>query len=109
VGVPTDLVVFEDKGHRPIMTSAERVETLENTGIVDQVEVYHSLDFLPHLQKFTPNVIFVSAQTWGQEERHINLESWAENRKVPVIGIPYKQGISTTVIIERIIQKRPKT
>lgn len=100
VGVPSDAVVQQDKGERPVIDLNERMLMLESIRYVDAVFPYFSLNFMPHLEQLRPDILAVGS-TWGSEQRHHDAQEWAINNGRFVI-LPYSPGISTTKIKKRI-------
>jgi len=107
VGVPSDDVVFNDKGQLPVIPLNERMEMLAALECVDHVEAYYELDFIVHLEKFRPRILAVGAY-WGSDLRHTRAENWLAENGGWITRIPYTNFVSTTDIIKRI-QERIKT
>ena len=101
VGVPSDKVVFQDKNRLPVIPLKERILMLESLRYVSTAISYDTLDFLGNLFAICPDIIFVG-DTWGSEQRHLDLEAWVTNNNKRLIRIPYTQGVSTTDIRGRL-------
>lgn len=104
VGVPSDGVVRDDKGQLPIITLNDRAEMLQSLRAVSVVAPYFTLDFVPHLERFQPQILAVGS-TWGQDARHVAAERWAVRHGARLVKIPYYDGESTTSIKKRIIKQ----
>ena len=102
VGVPSDLVVREDKGEAPIVQHKDRVRILEAITCVDSVLSYYCLSFIDHLNLVNPQKLFVS-ETWGKSKRHVEAEIWLAHHGRELVVIPYHGEESTTSIKSRIL------
>lgn len=105
VGVPSDDIVMLDKNKAPIIPCSDRIQILAALACVYEVKVYHSLEFLTHLNLLNPDVLFVG-EDWGSEARHRNAETWIHVNQRKIIMIPRYQFESTTLIKERIRNER---
>jgi len=102
VGVPTDAVVTEDKGHPPVISLKDRLEMLNALECVGMAVAYSKLDFLAHLNKFRPDILAVGS-TWGDDPRHTAAEEWMVMRGGRIVTIPYTNSVSSTEIKQRIL------
>lgn len=101
VGVPTDDVVFADKGAGPAIPHEDRLRMVAALKCVDLAAPYFHLGFLPHLDMFKPDVLAVG-ETWGGDSRHKQAEMWIKNAGGRFVKLPYYRGESTSKIKERI-------
>lgn len=104
VGVPTDSVVYQDKGELPVITHWQRLEMVNSLECVDLAMPYDKLDFIPHLDLINPDILAVG-QTWGSQKRHLDAEKWVEMNSRRMVKIPYTPLISTSQI-KALIQSR---
>lgn len=105
VGVPSDSVVEQDKGEPPVIPQLQRLAMLEAIWCVGIARLYCTLDFLPHLNAFTPDILAVG-DTWGNEERHKDAEAWCQLHKAQFTKLPYTSGVSTTLIKQTILNRK---
>lgn len=108
VGVPTDVVVEEDKGEQPVFLDWERVIILESVRYVSQVVLYHKLSFLDQLDLLRPDYLAIGS-TWGADTRHKEAEEWINNNGKGLLSIPYTNSISTSLIKKRIRDERARS
>ncbi len=103
VGMNSDVSVRRIKGnHRPIMPEQERVELLCGLHCVDHVALFDTPDPLPLIQRVKPDVL-VKGADWALEK--IVGADYVESRGGQVVRIPLVPLVSTTSIIERILQR----
>lgn len=102
VGVPGDKVVLEDKGSPPVIPCEQRVEMLRALSCVSAVVTYDTLDFIPNLTHYSPDILAVGS-TWGKERRHIQAEEWCIKNGKRFVKIEYTNGVSTTEIKNRVL------
>lgn len=107
-GVPTDIVVEEDKGEKPVFQDWERVIILQSVKYVDQILIYHKLSFLDQLVLLKPDYLAVGP-TWGTDTRHKEAEEWIVNNGKGLLFIPYTNQISTSLIKKRILDERARS
>lgn len=84
VGVMSDEVVEKYKGHKPAVPLWERKEIVASLDMVDTVVVQDTFEF-------------------GSLCYDVLFDSIKHNRKYATCLIPYAEGISSTIIKERII------
>lgn len=104
VGLPTDELVYKDKGYYPTITLKDRILMLESLKYVDIVVPYEELNFLPHLKMFNVDILVVGGD-WGKEERHMNAENHMKQQNKKIIQFPYSKDISSTNIKNKIINE----
>ena len=93
VGVSTDEVVEEYKGHRPIIPYAERVEIVKAT--MDKFAAWEKLRF---------NRLF-HGNDWKGSAMYNEVEAKLAAVGVEVVYFPYTQGTSSTMLSERLRSK----
>ena len=91
VGVPTDECIEKYKGKKPIMTYVERASTIVAIKGVSRVIMHHTFDLKEVLELTMPDILFDS-------EKHRGKRLKAD------VYIPYTEGISSSIIKERIIE-----
>ncbi|MFN3479698.1 MAG: hypothetical protein ACK415_04850, partial [Thermodesulfovibrionales bacterium] len=85
------------KKGRPIITAEQRAEVVSNLGMVDYVTIFEE-DTPYELIKYLMPDILVKGGDWKKEDivgSDIVMETYS---------LPFVDGISTTVIIERILR-----
>jgi len=107
VGVPIDAVVVEDKGKNPIIPCDQRIKMLESLKCVDLAIPYEKLDFVTALKRYKVDVLVIGTQ-WGTEKRHIQAEEYMRLSNGKIVQFPYSNEISTTKIIDKILEDRSK-
>jgi glycerol-3-phosphate cytidylyltransferase len=100
VGVTTDEVALY-KGKSPIIPFEQRLEIIKNISCVDLAVPQHIIDKVEAYERLHYDVLFVGDDWYGHEswkkyEYNLGLEN------VPVIYLPYTQGISTTELRNKI-------
>lgn len=110
VGVPSDEVVKLDKGDPPIIADHERCEMIRALKCVNDVIMYHELDFIRELEARRPGYLAISEKTWGEEERHKRAEEWLKQNGSKLLRVPYSDCISSTDVKNRCyLQLRSKS
>lgn len=101
VGVTTDRLCKERKHKLPIICEQERMEIVEAVRYVDRVVPQNNMDKLAAVRKYGADVVFVGSDwkgtaVWKQYERELSGVGCI------VVYIPHTDGISSTVLRERI-------
>lgn len=104
VGVPSDEVVLEDKGVLPVIPLNDRLCMLRALRCVYLAAPYYQLEFLTHLNQFSPSVLAVGS-TWGSAPRHRAAEEWVRKNGKVFSVLPYTEGVSTTWIKNKIVEQ----
>ncbi len=103
VGMNSDASVRRVKGHqRPIMPEKERAELLCGLHCVDHVVLFDTPDPLPLIEKVKPDVL-VKGADWTLEK--IVGADYIRDRGGKVVRIPLVPRVSTTSIIEKILER----
>jgi D-beta-D-heptose 7-phosphate kinase/D-beta-D-heptose 1-phosphate adenosyltransferase len=106
VGINSDRSVRANKGpSRPIIPEAERAELLSALACVDAVVVFDEDTPVDIIRRVQPDVL-VKGADWAADQ--IVGRDTVEARGGKVVRIPIEQGWSTTEILERIRQTRPR-
>lgn len=102
VAINSDRTVCELKGlGRPVIKEGERAEILAALRQVDYVTIFDDLSPRSLIAELLPDVL-VKGGDYGLDEIHGRVEVEAAGGKV--IALPFVDGASTSVIIERMKQ-----
>jgi D-beta-D-heptose 7-phosphate kinase/D-beta-D-heptose 1-phosphate adenosyltransferase len=100
VAINSDRAVFELKGEgRPVIKESERAEVLAAMREVDYVTIFDDLSPRSLIAELLPDVL-VKGGDYGLDEIHGREEVEAAGGKV--VALPFVEGASTSVIIERM-------
>ena len=101
VGVSTDEVVQKYKNKIPIVPFAERVEIVSAIKYVDQVVAQETMDKMEAWEKLHFNVLF-HGDDWKGSNMYNSIEKRLEEVGVEVVFLPHTDGISSTILREKI-------
>ena len=101
VGVSTDDVVVQYKGHSPIVPFAERVEIVKAIRWVDEVVPQESMDKFVAWEKLRFNRLF-HGNDWKGSAMYNEVEAKLRSVGVEVVYFPYTQGTSSTLLADRL-------
>ena len=101
VGVSTDDVVLDYKGHAPIVPYAERVAIVKAIRYVDEVMPQTSMDKFAAWEKLRFNRLF-HGNDWKGSAMYNEVEAKLKAVGVEVVYFPYTQGTSSTLLAERL-------
>jgi len=101
VGVNSDDLVESYKNKRPIIPLDERVEIMRAIKYVDEVIVTNTLDKKEIWEKVRFNEIYIG-DDWKGNKRWSDTEKELAKYGVDVVYLPHTDGISTTIINEKI-------
>ena len=101
VGVSTDDVVLDYKGHAPIVPYAERVAIVKAIRYVDEVVPQTSMDKFAAWEKLRFNRLF-HGNDWKGSAMYNEVEAKLKSVGVEVVYFPYTQGTSSTLLAERL-------
>ncbi len=104
VGVSTDEVVEKNKNKKPIISFEERAAIVEAIKYVDQVVPQERYDIegkIATVKKHGINVMFVGAD-WQGTEKWNKIEEELAKIGCKVIYLPHTDGISSTMLREKI-------
>jgi len=101
VGVSTDEVVEQYKGHHPIVPYAERVEIVKAIRWVDEVVPQTMMDKFAAWEKLRFNRLF-HGNDWKGSAMYNEVEAKLKAVGVEVVYFPYTQGTSSTLLAERL-------
>lgn len=98
VGISTDELILEYKGHLPVVPFDERVEILKELRCVDQIVEMHTLFPLDVYKKWNVDIL-VSGDDW-KHGAHEGIRWMKEHRKM--VFLPRTPGVSTSALKQRI-------
>ena len=101
VGVSTDDVVLDYKGHAPIVPFAERVAIVKAIRYVDEVVPQTSMDKFAAWENLHFNRLF-HGNDWKGSAMYNEVEAKLKAVGVEVVYFPYTQGTSSTLLAERL-------
>ena len=101
VGVSTDDVVLDYKGHAPIVPYAERVAIVKAIRYVVEVVPQTSMDKFAAWEKLRFNRLF-HGNDWKGSAMYNEVEAKLKAVGVEVVYFPYTQGTSSTLLAERL-------
>ncbi len=106
ISLNTDDFIFRYKGKYPIMKFEERKEILLSCKYVDVVvENLDGEDSKTSIQLVKPNIIAIG-DDWAKKDYYKQMnftQNWLDENNIILIYLPYKQGISTTELKNRIM------
>ena len=106
VSLNTDSFVTKYKGVAPIYTYLERETLLKGCKYVSEVIPNEGgRDSKPSIMKVKPNFIAIGSD-WACKDYYKQMgftQKWLDNWHITLIYIPYTEGISTTVLKQRIM------
>jgi len=106
VGVNSDRSVRNLKGpERPILLEEERVEILSSLGCVDYITVFDELTPFELISSLQPHIL-VKGGDWTKETT-VGKEA-VERSGGEVVILPFKEGSSTSNLIEIILKRYEK-
>lgn len=101
VGVSTDELVQEYKHRKPIVCYEQRVEIVKAIRYVDQVVTQESMNKLEAWEKLHFDILFHGAD-WKGSTMYDKIVSDLEKVGVEVVFLPHTDGISSTILREKI-------
>ena len=101
VGVSTDDVVLDYKGHAPIVPYAERVAIVKAIRYVDEVVPQTSMDKFAAWERLRFDRLF-HGNDWKGSAMYNEVEAKLKAVGVEVVYFPYTQGTSSTLLAERL-------
>lgn len=107
VGVNSDKLVKEYKNKIPIIKENERAEIVSAIKYVDKVFITETLDKEEIYIKEPFDALFIG-DDWKGNNRWLKTEKEMEKYDVKVIYLPHTDGISTTMIDEKIRENEKK-
>ena len=105
VYVNSDNYTKEYKKKFPIINEKERIEIIKSIKYVDEVIIRNGESEIDLIQKTNANIFF-SGDDWKGSERHKKLIEELNKINVEIMYFPYTQGISSTMIKEKILNDK---
>lgn len=101
VGVTTDELCFLRKHKYPIINQDNRMEIVGAIRYVDKVVEQENMDKFMAVQKYKADVVFVGSD-WENTPEWIQYEKEFSNLGCTVIYLEHTDGISSTILREKI-------
>ena len=106
VSLNTDEFIEQFKGKKPIMSYEEREELLLGLSAVDAViKNEGGEDSTVAIRKVAPDFIVVGSD-WAKKDYYKQMgftQEWLDNYGITLLYTPYTEGVSTTILKERIL------
>ncbi|MCI9421128.1 MAG: adenylyltransferase/cytidyltransferase family protein [Dorea sp.] len=107
VGVSTDELVEKDKNKTPIIPFEERCEIVKSIRYVDQVVPQIDKNKFDAWEKYHFDKMFVGSD-WKGTDSWIMFEKQFSPIGVEIIYLDYTDGISSTILRDRLVEKYGK-
>lgn len=108
VSLNTDEFIHAYKGKPPVMSYAEREAVLLACRYVDAVVPnYGGADSRISVEVTQPDIIIIGSD-WARRDYYKQMgfdQDWLDERNIGLAYIPYTQGISTTDLKKRIVER----
>ena len=105
VSLNTDEFIKEFKGKTPLMSYKERKAVLEGCRYVDLVVVnVGGKDSKKTIEIVRPDIVAIGTD-WARKNYYKQMmftQEWLDERGILLVYLPYKKGISTTALKERL-------
>ncbi len=103
VRVFTDDVIAakQYKGCPPVIPCEDRTKMLTALKCVDLAVPLEKREYIEGLEKYNPDILAVG-QDWGSHRRNIEAEEYMKSKGGKVVQLPYTNGVSTTLIKQKI-------
>lgn len=101
VGVTTDELCYTRKSKYPVICLQDRMEIVKSIKYVDKVIIQDDMDKLKVIKKYKCDIVFVGSDWQGTEAWKL-YELQFKEYNCDVIYIKYTDGISSTMLRERI-------
>ena len=105
VSLNTDEFIIEYKKNAPIVGYSDRKAVLEACRYVDEViPNIGGADSKPAIEECKPDVIAIGSD-WARKDYYKQMQfdqDWLDERSISLIYIPYTEGISSTLIKQKI-------
>ena len=105
VGVQTDESVLQSKNKKPIMNTSERMDYINHLDIVNQVIPYTNTNQSQIIKDYNIDT-FVIGPEYGDSPQHHKTLTYCHTNNIEVIKTQRTPNISTTQIIQRIIDSQ---
>lgn len=108
VGINSDKLVEKYKKKKPIINEQERMAIVGALRYVDGVVLSETLRKIDSWNKFHYNAIFIGSD-WQGDERWKQTEKDLFNVGVDVVYLPHTDGISSSILREKLFPKGSET
>lgn len=105
VGVSTDELTYEYKGHYPVVPFEERKEIVEAIRYVDKVVPQTSMDKLAAWESLHYNALF-HGDDWKNSSIYRDAEDRLKEVGVDVVFFKYTESVSSSIRKENISERR---
>ena len=99
VGISTDELVLEYKGHHPLLSYEDRSEVVASCRYVDAVVPQRSLEKDEQLAKLDADILVVGDDWW---ERKVKGHDFMVKQGRRVVYLPYTAGRSSSILREAL-------
>ena len=104
IGVQEDLSVYKSKNKYPVFKTEERISFIKELNFVDKVISYKNTDQSNLLKNLNID-IFVIGPEFGYSQEHKSTLKFCSENNIEIITTERTENISTTLIINRILNK----
>jgi len=102
LGINSDRSVRELKGStRPILSQEERAAILSGLEAIDYITIFDEPDPGELIRSITPDILLKGTEWTG----NVVGQEWVESHGGKVVLVPMIKGVSTTDIIERVLER----
>lgn len=109
VSLNTDEFIEKYKGKPPVMSFYERKAVLEELRCVDEVIANFGDEDSTVAIDFTEPDLIVIGSDWARRDYYKQMnftQDWLDERGIGLVYIPYTEGISSTDIKKRILNRK---
>lgn len=107
VGVTTDELAKQEKKKAPIINFEDRMIVVSACKYVDLVIPHSDSDKIEIWKKLKFDILLIGDDWYGSQSYKI-FEEQLQKNGVKVVYIPYTEGVSSTIIEERVLQMKEK-
>ncbi len=105
VGVSTDEIVETYKHKTPIIPFSERCAIVESIKYVDKVVPQDTMDKMVAYKRYGFNALFHGSD-WANSDMYNKIIAEMECVGVDVVFLPHTDGVSSTIICEKLASKK---
>jgi cytidyltransferase-like protein len=106
VALNTDEFIEEYKGEKPLFSYKERYTLLKACRYVwDVIPNIGGADSKPAIEDVEPDFIVVGSD-WAKKDYYAQMgftQKWLDERNITLVYVPYTEGISSTMLKERLL------
>lgn len=109
IGLVTDETCYHNKGKIPIQDFEKRAKNLGITGLVDRIEMLYTSEHEEEYEKILKEykldeIVYVR----GDDANKFPGKNFLKRNKIPIVYLPYTQGVSSTIIKEKLTKTGKK-